>query len=532
MKKSFYVVGCVLLCTVVCVSSIAAVPVSVMELKKLTPVDTFYTGKTVAIGTDSVGATDAKPGLLAFDISSRIKYVKPVGSLVFNPIYDVDGNVVRKGTVVASAYKERQENALQAAILAKKIAEEENAIAKKDFLRIENLFNKKVGSQKEYFAQKSAFLKARLSLDEKNNALELASWDLKACDLIAPFSGIVTQVWRGANRWAGDGDEVVTIQRMDPMMVKIPFPDEIIELLNKDTKVMVYPQSKSHVPVDSWVQLRTTDFDNIYAYVANKLVPTDPLTTEEIKLPKIYKVAPVMEIYSNNPINSFLANKKPYNDNIPLAVPEEAIRKDKNGDSFVFVAKSVDDSNIVDVRQVKVVPGKILRDYNLGTQAAFKLRSLKDAGDLKKKDIIVAVGTDDLKDGKAVYTELGWLFLPDQLLKLSIPSLSKPGLYVSRNAIIRQAAGENYVYIDNNGTAKLVRVKITGTCFGNYAIEGEGIEAGTKVVVLDNKAEIGNLYDGVELKVVKTLPAPERITHKRAEEIAIPLEKIPEGYYF
>jgi hypothetical protein len=296
--------------------------------------------------------------------------------------------------------------------------------------------------------------------------------------------------------------------------------------------VLVYPQVGSETPVDSWVQVRTTDFDNIYAYVTNKIVPINPLTAEEKKLPKIYKVVPVMKIYSDNPIRSILANEKPSSANVPSAVPEEAIRKDANGDSFVFVVKSVDESNIVDVKQVKVVPGNIVRDYSLGTQSAFKLCSLKDPVNLKDDDVIVAVGTDDLKAGKAVYTELSWLFLPGQLLKLSIPSLSKPGLYVSRKAIIRQAAGENYVYIDNNGTAKLVRVKITGTCFGNYAIEGEGIEAGTKVVVLNNKAEIGNLYDGVELKVVKTLPPPDRITHKRAEEIAIPLEKIPEGYYF
>ena len=531
MKKSFYVVGCVLLCTVVCISGIAAVPVSVMELKKLTPVDTYYTGKTLAIGTDAVGGADAKPGILTFDISSRIKSVKPVGSLVFSAIYDEDGNVVREGTVVASAYKQRQENALSAATLAKKIAEEEYMTEKRDFKRSEKLFSKNIGSRKDFLNQKSSFLKAKLNLDEKTNALELAEWDLKACDLIAPFSGIVTQIWRGENRWAGDGDEVVTIQRMDPMMVKIPFPAEIIELLNKDAKVMVYPQG-SDTPVSSWVQTRTTDFNNIYAYVSNKIVPAKSLTQEELKMPKVYKIAPVMPAYHNSPIQSILANEAPSNDDVPMAVPAEAIKKAADGTSFVFAVKRIGDSRIINIEQVKVVPGNIVRDFDMGTQAAFKLRSLKDAGDLKDGDVVVAIGTEDLKSGKAVYTELGWEFLPGQLLKLSIPQLSQPGLYVSKDAIIRQAAGENYVYIVDGGKAKLAKINIVGTCFGNYAIEGEGIEAGTKVVVLDNKAELAKLYDGVELKVEKTLPAPERITNKRVNEIAVPLTKIPANYYF
>jgi hypothetical protein len=42
----------------------------------------------------------------------------------------------------------------------------------------------------------------------------------------------------------------------------------------------------------------------------------------------------------------------------------------------------------------------------------------------------------------------------------------------------------------------------------------------------------GKLYDGVELEIGKTLLVPERITHKRVNDIVVPLDKIPSNYYF
>jgi hypothetical protein len=51
------------------------------------------------------------------------------------------------------------------------------------------------------------------------------------------------------------------------------------------------------------------------------------------------------------------------------------------------------------------------------------------------------------------------------------------------------------------------------------------------VAVLENKSEYMKLYDGVELKIVKKQLASERITHKRADEIAIPIDKISLNYY-
>ena len=535
MKKNLLIVGSVLLCAVAaCVTGTAAVPVSVVKLKNLTPVDTYYTGKTIAIGTDAdaIGGADARPGVLAFDISVRIKEILPVGSLVYGPVYDEDGNLVREGTVVASAYKVRQENALKAALLAKQIAEEGFAEAKRNLERSEKLNSKNAISRKDYLNDKTAFLKAELTLDEKANAVELAKWDLESCDLIAPFDGIVTQIWRGENRWSGDGDEVITIQRMDPMMVKLPFPTEIIDIMNKDTKVMVYPQG-SDKSVDSWVQIRSIDPKNIYAYVSNKIVAARSLTDEEMKLPKIYKVAPVLPAYHNNPVRALLANRKPSDENIPFAVPQKAIRKDVDGSYYVFVAKDIKEgSNIVEVSKVKVTPGNIVRDYTLGTQQVFKIQSLKNAGDLKESDIIVVVCSNDMKEGKAVYAELGWQFLPDQLVKVAIPQLSQPGLYVPRNAILTQAAGENYVYVNDGGKAKLVSVELAGTCFGNYAISGDGISEGDEVVVIDSRSDLGFLYDGCEIKVDKTLPAPERIEHKRVNDVQIPLDKIESNYYY
>jgi len=520
------------LCTVVCVSSFAVVPVSVMKLKKITPVDTYYTGQTVSVDTDIEPKEDAKPGILSFGVMGRVKSVLPVGSLVFGPIYDMNGKVIREGTVIASLYKERQEKALKAAVFAKQIAQENYSESIRNFERSENLMAKDVGTRKDYLNEKAELVKSKLVLDDKVNALELAKVELTYCDIVAPHTGIVTQIWRDKNRATAADHPIVTVQRMDPMMIKIPFPSEVIELVGKNTKVMVYPEN-SDKPINSWVQVRTLDKDNIYAYVPNNIVPLKALNAEQEKLPKIYKVAPVMSTYKNDPVKALLSNQKQKSDNIPLSVPEDALKQDANGKYYVLTTKfDIKETNSVNVEKVKVVPGNIVRTYSLGTQDTFKLHSLKDAGNLNLDSVVVAACTEDLDHtGKAVYVDMGWKFYPGKLLKLAIPELSKPGFYVSKNAIVHQATSENYVYVDNGGIAKLVKVKIVGASDGNYAIEGDGIKAGTNVVVLDSKEDFTKFYDGVELKVEKTLPAPERISHERANRITVPLEEIPSSYY-
>ena len=60
---------------------------------------------------------------------------------------------------------------------------------------------------------------------------------------------------------------------------------------------------------------------------------------------------------------------------------------------------------------------------------------------------------------------------------------------------------------------------------------GDGINAGTEVVVLDRKSEYKELYDGAAVQVKKTIEAPVRITRPRVDELNMKIPEIESTFY-
>ncbi|HJO92259.1 MAG TPA: hypothetical protein QF753_02565 [Victivallales bacterium] len=499
----------------------AAIPVTDFTVKKLTPVDVFFVGKTKPLDKVTLG----------FDIQGKIERTKQVGDIVHSPIFDGSGKELRKGTVVAALYKQRQKFELNAAEMNVKIAKYDLKQSLDDYKRNQLMIKKNAISRKAHDESKIEVMKAKMTLDNAENSLSQAKYNLAATDIITPFTGIVSQVLRGKNLGTGDDGEVIEVVRMNPMLVEIPFAPELIDRLGKQDVVKVYPPGMSK-PVPTWVEFESFGIQNLEVYVPNKLISETYLTPEQRKLPKVYEVFPVMPIVNSNTADIHDVDFKDSNGKSPLAIPVEALHRDKNG-SYVFIAQNQRCFSLKEgidkeftVKKVYVELGNIRRYFNIGNKSGVQVTSIKN-GSVKEGDIVVLHGDKSIKNGsKVVREEQRWMFYPDQKVKIEIPAISGPGFYVPKDAIIHQAAGSNFVYAVEGNKAKLIKVGITGLSPDNYSILGNGIKEGTKIIVVKDKSKIDQLYDGAEIKVTNTLPPLTRIEHKRAYNAVIPLDSI------
>ncbi len=497
-----------------------SLPVNVMTLEKITPKDIYFTGEVMS----------TEGGNLAFAVDrGLISRTKKVGDIVFPNIYNADGTIARKGTVIGQIVDDRQVASYEASLAALEGTQDK--------------YNRllKAGPS----ISKLDLEQAKMTMYQAKANLISAKADLEGTQLIAPYTGVITKIQRGPGMGVGGaGDDFATITRMDPMIVKIPFASEIVNYLGKDTIVKVYPLGMSE-PVPCWVELNPADPFSIYAFVENEVVPDLTwLTPEQIALPKVYGLFPVGHFFSEQYVTKIQIDKNPGNEELTneqkqmLSVPDVAVHSDKDGE-FVYRAKgqkafSLDKGISIDfyLEKVHIKKGSLVRDFNYGAGGALTMVNLTDPGSLKDDDVLCLYFDKGLKDGDRVaYARVKWLFLPHDMVGVEIPDLVEPGLFVSTSVIIHAAENQNFVYVNDNGKAKLVKVELSGRAYDAYAIQGEGIKEGTKLVVIDDKNLLNNIYDGADLSVKGEIPPPKILEKRRMLPLA-PAEKfVPYNFF-
>ena len=498
-------------CFLVSVLGFSSVPVNVTTVKKLIPVDVYFTGKV-----ESIEST-----ILGFGLDRGVvAETKKVGDIVVGSVYNSDGSIAKKGTVVASLVNDRQRAAYQSALL-----EYQNA---KNTCDRDSKMRKSI-SKKDFEEHQIEYLKA------KTNVLS-AKADLDSTEIIAPYTGVVTAVKQGAP--GKPIDHVAAVTRMNPMLVKIPFTSEIVDLVSKNNLVLVYPDSNSEA-VPAWIE--TGDQYTIFAYVHNGLCSVNALLTpEQQKMPKVYMMFPVMHFYNEEFLThidvdaekgSILSNLTDLDRKL-LAVPTRAVHKDDKGEYVwraigqVAMDKNKGIDSVFTVEKVYIKTGKLRREFNYGANVALAIVDLEDAGKLKAGNILVLYGDKNIQsEDKVVCCNAEWQFLPGETVKVEIPVLTQPGFYVPSNCIVHESEGFNFVYAVENGKAKLIRVKLTGRADETYSIEGPGIKEGIQLVVFDNKKQVADMHDTCPIEVKGTIPPCEKIEHQRASPI-VPYEEI------
>lgn len=490
----------------------AGIPVDVTTVQKMTPVDIYFTGKVESV----------ESGILSFAVDRGVvAETKKVGDIVVASVYNKDGSVAKKGTVVSKLINDRQRAAYQSALLAYQDA--------KDTYERDMKMQKSI-SKKQFETDQIDYLKAKADVLSKKA-------DLDGTEIIAPYTGIITSISRGQGMGVGGpADDVAVVTRMSPMLVKIPFTSEIIDLVGKNNVVLVYSNSFIK-PISAWVE--TADPNTLYAYVHNEVVPDSALLTpEQQKLPKAYMLFPVIRFYDEN----FLANIEIEKDAILneladldkklLAVPARAVHRDDKGE-YVWKAvgqTAMSETKGIDtdftVEKVYIKTGNLKREFNYGANVSLAIVDIENSGNLKVDDVLVLYGDKSITNGSRVaYCRTEWLFLPGETVKVEIPALTKPGFYIPLNCIVHESEGFNFVYVVENGKAKLTKVKLTGLADETYAIEGAGIKEGTQLIVFNDKKQAADMYDNCHVDVKGIIPPCEKIQHQHADPI-IPYDQV------
>ena len=498
--------------------SAGTLEVDAITLKTITPQNIIYTGKVEPF--ESV--------LLAFNVPGIINMTLPLGTQVYSTIASNSGKIIRPGTIVASLYKNQQAYAVKAAELAVAIAQSNYDNAQLDYKRQKELIAKNAVALRDYQNANNTLLNTKLTLETAVNALVTAKYNFMCTDITAPFDGIVSEVIRGPNRGVGNGDDILQITRLNPIMIKISFPNVIKELISQNTLLKVY-SNRMTTPSPAWYEPNPKDTLNAEFFVGNKIIPTN-ITPAEEKLPKVYEVLPVtdMGLIPNPDLNKY-----------KLAIPKASIRHDKNGQFYVLRAKgqkalSLEKgiSKTFKVERVNIVPGDVNAQFNLGFKGEVNLCNLKDPGSLKFHDVLIVDGDKGIIDGdKVVLVVQHFMFLPNELVAVHIPSLCKPGFYVHNKAIILMGKGKDFVYINDNGKAKLVNVKVTGTTGRYYKIEAPEIKEGVQVLYFDKLSELRSCYDGIPIKIEKIINPPIHLEKPRAAVLRFPVQPVEEIYH-
>lgn len=500
----------------------AETPVNVVELKKITPVETFFTGKAESVDTHtlSFGANEG-----------RVNWTLRPGDIFEGPVLNSDGSMAKEGTLIAEMDNDDLYGAVEAGKLAVKIAEQELNLAKSDLERAQK--TQKAISKQDFEKTQIACLTAQLRYDDAKGALITKEYYLYRSKLYAPYTGIVVEVLRGAGMGTGKGDDVLRISKMNPIQVNVPFATEIVNLVGKTDPVFVYTPYLNK-PEVGWVEQNPLDKNTLLVYAGNSLTATAKLTPEQQKLSKVYGFFPVSYFYEKS-VTAKLGidiGKSPAPD--MLGVPKLSVRHDDGGDYVLRVvgAKALSETGIpteFKVEKVYVKIGALMRDMDLGQYTSFQVVNFADPGSLTIADIVVLYSDDALKAGDtAVYAAPHWIFNPGDTVKVKIPGITPEGIYVPQGAIIHESEAANYVYIVDGNKAKLVEVQLVGRASGNYAITGNGIQEGAKVILPDDKKAVESFYDGMAVSIKSTIPPSALLTNKHA----VPLSPIEELSFF
>jgi multidrug efflux pump subunit AcrA (membrane-fusion protein) len=504
-------------------------PVSVLELRERDfGRESRLTGSVSLYREERVG----------FEVGGRVLSVLDVGIEVQGPSFNEDGKMLRQGDEIAQLDRRRYElqvSALEARLrslnkqldaeridvervakneidaaqrgvdsaaadlkLAGQILERErilvktNATSRQEVEVAERGFDAATAAKlqavavletaKGELALKETQLEATAAqIDELTQQLEVAREDLGDCAIHAPFNGRITQTHTTMGAVVEKGTPIVTLSLMDPIQINIAVSAAEDRKIQTGDRVLVYPKD----PIDP-------DGEEIVvpAIVYEKGAVADPATrTFQIDLMarnqrRLVRHA-IPETEGLPVATDFWPVVRRYQgEKGPLFVQTDCVYLD-SGKTYVLRLPGVSlHSEGYRTAVGKHVPDKI--EVELGDEyfAANKwnFRSLTASGELREGDCLAAGPTKEHEAGLAIGRPQ-WLLRPGDLVPVNILLETTPrGFYVPVGAIVTRN-GSRSVFIADDGVARLQSVSVHETFGELRRIEGDGIEAGKKIIV-------------------------------------------------
>lgn len=482
--------------------------VQAVTLKDIRPQDVYYQGEVEAPETF----------IIPFSKGGKIISMIGEGEYVLNPIYDDKGNIVREGNSIAVLDKEEIALRLKNMMATRKIID-----MSQDYI------NKMTGAQEKLASQNYitsfALETARITLMSSLIEYESKSRDIDYFianyqdNLVkSPYSGLVVEVYAGEGDMVSEGDQAIKILKMDDIKIKIPFDVELVNLEPKRHIANIFPNG-FNLAVSAMLDSYQNDKQHIYAYVPNEIIDSNKLTTDQKTLPKVFEVYSVSDLENRNIESFYLPGFKP--NRAPLLfLPLESIRQDDKG-SYVFKIKNLNITTgigklprIYAVEKVYVNLGDVYANlyypYNVDHSKVSRSLLSVDGKSLLKGDIVVGKDESRVEENKdIIIVNPVWKFYPGQTVRVQIPTLTKPGIWVPRQAVIHNDINLNYAYLIMGGLAKLTRVNVLGEYKGFCLISGQGVEPGAQIAMITSPDMMQLIYDGMKIKVLETQEPPE-----------------------
>ena len=275
------------------------------------------------------------------------------------------GQRVSKGDMLARVEKTHLNlNLKQAeALLAETSENYKNA--RSEFQRSEELFRKKTISSRRYdeaLYAASAMKQKILSLEAR---IEAIKYDLMRCTIRAPFSGFVVEEHTQIGQWLKAGGAVVTLVKLDPVLVTVPVPDRYINTI------------QMHQALD----------------LSFEFLPGNPLRKGRVRhiIPQGNEKARTfpVQIVVKNPEGTILPGMS-CRVSLPVGTPYDAVLVQKDG-----VVTQGEDHHLFVVRHAKAVFVPVKKGQAQGGLVVVE-------GDLKPGEPVVVEGNERLRPGQRV----------------------------------------------------------------------------------------------------------------------------------
>ena len=498
------------------------VNVMAAELKKIKPKNVFFKGVVTPVEDYTVSFT--RKGIVDSIIGK--------GTYVFGRVVDANGKVIRKGSVIATLNKEDLDQQRKDALKQKELVEMSHNFAKKMTQAKQNLAKRKIITSFDLEQTQMSMHSSSMSYEamiRKLNELLLSSKDP---NVYSTHSGLVEQVFANAGNKVTKGSSTVAIRQMDPILIKIKAPVDLLNLTNQKEAALIFPNANTP-PITGMIELKAGDPNNLYVHVSNRIV-VSPLTTRDKGLPKVFSVFPVKKLFNDNLESFYLLNHKRKSN--PLVMPTISLRHDDKGD-YVYKIKDFSlperGRKIPKHFQIERVPislGEITATLIYGIDKPEMVRSIIDNGKIKAGDVLVGNAQSLIKNGdNVVLLGSSWEFYPDQEVKVQISAMTKQGLYVPRKAVMHQGEGEDYVYLLQHGVAKLKKVNVLGAYQEYCLISGKDVASGARAIIMNDPVLFTLLYDGSKVNIVETEGAPVFMGKDHAIDLGWASEKMSES---
>ena len=147
------------------------------------------------------------------------------------------GQKIKKGDVLVRVERKPLLLELKSAEANLAEAKENYENAFSELTRSKELLKKKSISSRAYddaLYTANALNKKIMSLKAK---IELIQYRLEKCIISAPFGGFVVEEHTQVGQWLKEGDEVVSIIEINPILVTVPVPDRYVHFLKKGQRV-------------------------------------------------------------------------------------------------------------------------------------------------------------------------------------------------------------------------------------------------------------------------------------------------------